>query len=78
MRKLIVVNIMSFDGYSEGPGRNVMVMPMDGAFDTYNLERMQSADTVLLGGNSYRMFSGFWPAMATHPDERLRIASSRD
>jgi len=68
MRKLIVVNIMSLDGYYEGPGKNVMVMPMDGAFDTYNLERMQGADTVLLGGNSYRMFSSFWPAMADHPD----------
>ncbi|MDF2680452.1 MAG: bifunctional deaminase-reductase domain protein [Brevibacillus sp.] len=68
MRKLIVVNIMSLDGYYEGPGRNVMVMPMDGAFDTYNLERMQHADTVLLGGHSYRMFSSFWPAMVNHPD----------
>lgn len=38
MRKLIVVNMMSLDGQNEGPGRNVMVMPMDGAFDTYNLE----------------------------------------
>lgn len=68
MRKLIVVNIISLDGYYEGPGRNVMVMPMDGAFDTYNLERMQGADTVLLGGHSYRMFSSFWPTMANHPD----------
>jgi hypothetical protein len=26
MRKLIVVNIMSLDGYFEGPDHNVMVM----------------------------------------------------
>jgi dihydrofolate reductase len=59
---------MSLDGYYEGPGRNVMVLPMDAAFDSYNLERMRAADTVLLGHNSYQMFSGFWPSMADHPD----------
>lgn len=68
MRKLIIINIMSLDGCYEGPGRNVMALPMDGAFDSYNLERMRVADTVLLGHTSYQMFSGFWPAMADHPD----------
>jgi hypothetical protein len=43
MRKVIVNNIMSLDGYYEGPGRNVKVLNMDEAFDTYNLERIQSA-----------------------------------
>lgn len=33
MRKLIVANIMSLDGYYEGPDKNVMVLTMDGAFD---------------------------------------------
>src|SRR4051812_43541144 len=68
MRKLIVTNIMSLDGCYEGPGRNVMALPMDGAFDSYNLERMRAADTVLLGHNSYQMFSGFWPSLADNPD----------
>jgi dihydrofolate reductase len=68
MRKLIVINIMSLDGYYEGPEQNVMALPMDEAFDSYNLERMRSADTVLLGHNSYQMFSGFWPALADNPD----------
>jgi dihydrofolate reductase len=63
MRKLIVVNIVSLDGFYEGPKKNVMVLPMDGSFDKYNLERMKAASTVLLGGNSYKMFSGFWPTV---------------
>src|SRR6266513_1362116 len=67
MHRLIVVNIMSLDGCYEGPGRNVMALPMDEAFDAYNLERMRAADTVLLGATSYRMFSGFWPGMADNP-----------
>jgi len=69
MRKLIVANIMSLDGYYDGPGGNVMVLPMDEAFDDYNAERLRAADTLLLGRNSYEAFKGgFWPAMADDPN----------
>jgi dihydrofolate reductase len=68
MRKLIVTNIVSLDGYYEGPGKDVMVLPMDHSFDAYNVERMREADTVLLGRNSYDAFKGFWPAMEHNPD----------
>lgn len=68
MRKLIITNIMSLDGCYEGPGRNVMALPMDGVFDSYNLERMKTSDTVLLGHNSFQMFSGFWPSMEDNPN----------
>jgi dihydrofolate reductase len=64
MRKLVVTNIMSLDGYYDGPGGNVMVMPMDEAFNAYNLERIRAADTLLLGATSYRGFKGFWPPLA--------------
>ena len=67
MRKLIVANIVSLDGYYEGPGGNVMALPMDASFDAYNLERLQAADTLLLGARTYRLFKGFWPSMATNP-----------
>lgn len=67
-RKLIVTNIISLDGYYEGPGGNVMVLPMDDAFDTYNAERLAAADTLLLGRNSYELFKSFWPQMADNPD----------
>ena len=67
MAKLIVTNIVSLDGNYEGPGNNVMALPMDPAFDAYNLERISAAAAVLLGGNSYRFFGGFWPSMADNP-----------
>ncbi|MEH0971468.1 dihydrofolate reductase family protein [Micromonospora sp. CPCC 205546] len=64
MRKLVVVSAVSMDGFFEGPGRDLMAVPMENCFGTYNLERMQAADTVLLGANSYAMFSGHWPHVA--------------
>jgi dihydrofolate reductase len=67
MRKLIVSNIVSLDGYYEGPQRNVMALPMDHSFDAYNVERLRAADTLLLGATSYGLFKGFWPQMKDHP-----------
>jgi len=76
MRKLIVCNIMSLDGYFEGPGKNVMVLfdyrleayPMDESFDVYNAERLRAADTLLLGRTSYEGFKGYWPSVADDPN----------
>lgn len=75
MRKLIVCNIMSLDGYFEGPGNNVMVLfdyrweayPQDESFDAYNAERLRQADTLLLGRKSYELFKGYWPPVADDP-----------
>lgn len=61
MRKLMVVTFMSLDGFYEGPGKDVMALPIDGTFSEYNLERMRAADTVLLGAESYEGFRSFWP-----------------
>src|SRR5260370_6934604 len=68
MHKPIVSKIMSLDGYYEGPGKNVMILPMDEAFDAYNAERLRAADTLLLGRNSYEGFKGFWPSVADDPN----------
>jgi dihydrofolate reductase len=76
MRKLIVSNAMSLDGYYEGPGKNVMalfdyrleVYPTDESFDVYNAERLRAADTLLLGRVSYDGFKSFWPSVADDPN----------
>ncbi|HEX6306331.1 MAG TPA: dihydrofolate reductase family protein [Anaerolineales bacterium] len=75
MRKLIVSNLMSLDGYYEGPGKDVMPLfdyrwetyPADESFDAYNAERLRAADTLLLGRTSYDGFKSFWPPVADDP-----------
>jgi dihydrofolate reductase len=67
MRKVIVCNIVSLDGYYTGPGGDVMVMPFDGGFDEYNAERLRAADTVLLGRASFEGFASYWPQIADDP-----------
>lgn len=78
MRKLIVSNIMSLDGYFEGPGGNVMALPMDGFFDDHNLERLRAADMLLLGATTYLGLKGYWPAVAENPGVSPAVASNPD
>ena len=77
MRRLVVCNAISLDGYYEGPDKNVMALfdyrwtyPSDESFDAYNAERLRSADTLLLGRDSYEGFNGFWPSVADDPNAR--------
>jgi len=76
MRRLIVANIMSLDGYVAGPGGNVMVLPMDGFFDEHNLERLRAADTLLLGATTYMGLKGYWPAVAEDPGVSPAVANN--
>lgn len=76
MRKLIVDNIISLDGYYEGPGKNVLdvfsfrreTYPLDESFDLYNIERLRAADTLLLGRTSYEGFRSYWPPVVDDPN----------
>lgn len=78
MRAVIVCNIMSLDGYYEGPGRNVMALNMDESFDAYNLERIRAAGSVLLGRTSYEGFGSYWPRIADAPLDPADRALSAD
>jgi dihydrofolate reductase len=75
MRKLIVCNIISLDGYYEGPGNNVMdvfayrhAYPKDESFDSYNATRLRTADMLLLGRTMYEQARGYWPPLADDPN----------
>ena len=79
MRKLIVSNIMSLDGFYEGPGKNIGALfghrsagyPDDWSFDRYNIARLRAADTLLLGRTSFLGFRSYWPCLLyTSPSPR--------
>lgn len=77
MRKLIVCNLISLDGFYSGPGGNIMAMPFDNGFSDYNAERLRAADTLLLGRKSFEAFRSYWPAIvedANQPAVEREIA----
>lgn len=70
MRKVVVYNVISLDGFHTGLGNDVSVMfPIMGkVFDTYNAELLRAADLHLVGRVSFELFQGFWPKVAENPD----------
>ena len=80
MRKIIVYNVISLDGYHTGPGNDVSVMfPMMGkVFDTYNAELLRQADVHLVGRLSFELFQSFWPKVAENPDSEEWTPEQRE
>jgi dihydrofolate reductase len=77
MRKVVVSNMMSVDGFYEGKNRNLGALfeffhedySEDEAFDEYNLERWRAADTFLLSGReSFLGFKDYWGNYLNSPN----------
>jgi dihydrofolate reductase len=77
MRKLIVSNVVSLDGYYEGKDRNLNALfdyihedyVGDQNFDAYMLERLRAADTLLWGGRSNFLGNmSYWPGVTDDPN----------
>lgn len=70
MRKIVVFNVVSLDGFHTGPDNEVSVMfpMMGGVFDLYTAELLRAADTTLVGRVSFELFNGFWPEVARDID----------
>lgn len=78
MRRVIVNNIVSLDGYYADDEGSPMGLNMDETFDAYNRERIEHADVVLLGRTSYQGFSSYWPHIADAPADPGNRAVSED
>ncbi|MBI5877886.1 MAG: dihydrofolate reductase family protein [Chloroflexi bacterium] len=76
MRKLIVNNFVTLDGYYEGPGKRIdslfdyyhQAYAGDQHFDEYSAERLRAADFLLLSHTAFLSNKGFWPGVATDPN----------
>jgi dihydrofolate reductase len=80
MRKIIVYNVISLDGYHTGVRNDPSVMfPMMGdVFDSYNAELLRAADVQLIGRVSFELFQSFWPAVAADPTSEQWTDAQRD
>jgi hypothetical protein len=77
MRKLIVSNFVTLDGYYEGKDKSINSLfdyyhedySGDDNFDFYNTERMRAADTLLLSGRtSFLGNKDYWSGVPNDPN----------
>jgi dihydrofolate reductase len=75
MRKLIVNNFVTLDGYYEGKDKSINGLfdyyhedyYGDQNFDFYSAERLRAADYLLLSRSAFLSNKGFWPGVAKDP-----------
>lgn len=62
MRRLIVSNLLSLDGFFEGPNNEIDWFVVDKEFLAYSAEMLRSVDTILFGRRTYEVMQAYWPS----------------
>jgi len=61
MRKVIVSNLMSLDGFFESPDQKLDWCVVDEEFFEYAKDMLRGADTLLFGRKTYQHMAKYWP-----------------
>ncbi len=61
MRKLLVSNLISLDGYFEGPNKEIDWFMVEENFFTYARDLLENVDGVVFGRVTYQLMAEFWP-----------------
>jgi dihydrofolate reductase len=67
MRRLIVSNLVSLDGFFEGANKELDWHVVDEEFFAYAKDMLHNADTLLFGAATYELMAAYWPTAP--PDE---------
>ncbi|WP_062298080.1 dihydrofolate reductase family protein [Demequina maris] len=68
MGRLIVEQIVTVDGFAAGPDGKLDFMRIPGPFDATDrgqIAMLENVDAILLGRNTYELFSDYWPGKTT-------------
>jgi dihydrofolate reductase len=61
MRKVIMFNMLTLDGYFEGPKKEIDWHNVDSEFNDFSSAQLDSVDTLLFGRMTYEMMASYWP-----------------
>ena len=67
MRKVILSNAVTLDGFFEGPNKELDWHIVDEALHQYAIDLLSDVDALLFGRVTYQLMADYWPAAATNP-----------
>ena len=67
MRKVILSNLVTLDGFFAGPNGELDWHIVDEEFNQYAIDLLSKVDALLFGRVTYQLMADYWPAAATNP-----------
>jgi len=61
MRKLFAFNMISLDGFFEGPNQDINWHNVDEEFNEFAIEQTSTIGTLLFGRVTYQLMESYWP-----------------
>jgi len=71
MRKLFEFNLITLDGYFEGPNRDISWHNVDEEFNEYAIAMLNSLDMLLFGRVTYELMASYWPTQNAMKDDPI-------
>ncbi|OGY32802.1 MAG: riboflavin biosynthesis protein RibD [Candidatus Woykebacteria bacterium RIFCSPLOWO2_01_FULL_43_14] len=69
MRKIILFNLITLDGFFAGPNGELDWHNVDDEFNKFAIEQLGQIDTLIFGRVTYELMAGFWPTEQGKKDD---------
>ena len=71
MRKLFSFNMVTLDGFFEGPNREIDWHHVDEEFNQFAVEQTSAVDALLFGRVTYQLMASYWPTSIAVQDDPI-------
>jgi dihydrofolate reductase len=71
MRKIIVFNMVTLDGFVAGPGGNIDWHRVDEEFNQFAIAQLDTAGGLIFGRVTYELMAGYWPTPFALEDDSI-------
>lgn len=78
MRKVIVFNMISADGYFEGLHNELDWHTVDAEFNDFAIAQLEATDTLVFGRRTYELMASFWPSATAQKNDPEVSAKMND
>lgn len=68
MRKIIVSNNVTIDGFFAGPNGELDFFVWDDEMAKFSTDQLKTMDTILLGRVTYQLFANYWPTPVAYKE----------
>ena len=71
MRKIFLFNMITLDGFFEGPNQDISWHNVDDEFNEFAIDQLNEVDTLLFGRVTYQVMASYWPTEFAISDDPI-------